>query len=208
MTDPDFSTDPATDQAPLVPEAEDLPGLAGQFERLVGWFSNALMFLGGIVILMLMLHICADVAGKYFFNKPITGTLEIVSRYYMVACVFLPLAFVQIQRQHLTVEMFTMRMSKRRVAALDGAVAFAGLIYVALLAYLVYGHAVSATRDNEILSLTFYDLPAWPSRWILPVSFGLFSLVLVVQAYNDLRFAFTGRGRPSIERKEAAAVME
>jgi TRAP-type C4-dicarboxylate transport system permease small subunit len=179
-----------------------------RFERLIDWLSNAMLVLGGIVILMLMLHICADVAGKYFLNKPITGTLEIVSRYYMVACVFLPLAFVQIQRQHLTVEMFTMRLSKRRLAGLDGAVALAGVVYVGLLTWLVYGHAVSATRDREILSLTFYDLPAWPSRWILPVSFGLFTLVLIAQAINDLRFAFTGRGRPSIDRKDAAAVME
>lgn len=184
------------------------PSFIDRYDWAVEWASRVLLFFGGLGIIALMLHVCADVAGKYFFNKPITGTLEIVSWYYMVACVFLPLAFVQVQRQHLTVEMFTMGLSRRRLAALDGCVALAGLIYVGLLTYLVFGRAVKATADREILALTFSDVPAWPSRWILPVSFGLFSLVLLAQVALDLRFALTGRGRPSVERKTGEAFSE
>ena len=172
------------------------PGARHPLERLADRLSNVLLALGGVAIVALMLHVCADVVGKYFFNQPIMGTLEIVSRYYMVACVFLPLAWVQLRRQHLTVEMFTMGLSERRLAALDGAVALLGFAYVAVLTWLVFGQAVDATRDNEFLSLTFYDLPAWPSRWVLPVSFGLFALVLLLQAWFDLRYALTGEGRP------------
>ena len=126
---------------------DDGPIADGPLMRVIDMASWVLMAAGGFVIILLMLHITADVAGKYFFNRPIIGTLEIVSRYYMVAVVFLPLAYVQIRRQHLTVEMFTMGLSKRRLAGLDGAVSLVGLVYVALLTWLVYGHAVSATRD-------------------------------------------------------------
>ncbi len=177
-------------------------------ERLIGIASWILMAIAGFFIIVLMLHITADVAGKYFFNQPIIGTLEIVSRYHMVACVFLPLAFVQLRRQHLTVEMFTMGLNNRRLAALDGVVSIAGLVYVALLTYLVYAQAVSATRDHEILSLTFFDMPAWPSRWFLPVSFGLFAFVLAIQAWTDLRYALTGRGSPSHLRRHGGMVIE
>ncbi|MFP1633183.1 TRAP transporter small permease [Zhengella sp. ZM62] len=176
--------------------------------RIADMASWVLMTIGGLAIIVLMLHITADVAGKYFFNQPIIGTLEIVSRYYMVACVFLPLAFVQIRRQHLTVEMFTMGLSKRRLAGLDGVVSIAGLAYVGLLTWLVLDQAAAATRDREILSLSFFDLPAWPSRWILPLSFGLFAFVLAIQAWIDLRYALTGRGHPTIERKTAAGGIE
>ena len=146
--------------------------LIDRYFRVVEAASQVLLFFGGVAIIALMLHICADVAGKHFFNKPITGTLEIVAWYYMVACVFLPLAFVQVQRLHLTVELFTMGLSRRRLAALDGVIAVLGLGYVALLAWLVYGRARAATADREILDLTFFDVPAWPSRWVLPLSFG------------------------------------
>jgi TRAP-type C4-dicarboxylate transport system permease small subunit len=173
-----------------------------RLERIADRASRALLALGGIGIVVMMLHICADVAGRYLFNRPITGTLEIVAWYYMVACVFLPLAFVQIQRQHLTVEMFTMGLNRRRLAALDGVVALVGLVYVALLTWLVFDKAVDATLDHEILALTFYDVPAWPSRWLLPASFGLFAVVLAIQALADLWFAFSGRGLPSLERRD------
>lgn len=179
-----------------------------RFERGVEVASTFLLYIGGVGMVAMMLHICADVAGRYLFGKPITGTLEIVSWYYMVACVFLPLAFVQIQRQHLTVEMFTMGLSNRKLAALDGVVALAGLGYVALLTWLVFGRAVDATIDREILDLTFYDVPAWPSRWVLPVSFGFFAIVLLGQAVVDLRFAVTGQGHPSLERRKKLASLE
>ncbi len=90
----------------------------GPLMRVVDIASWILMAIGGVVIILLMLHITADVAGKYFFNTPIIGTLEIVSRYYMVAVVFLPLAFVQIRRQHLTVEMFTMKITTGNIRAM------------------------------------------------------------------------------------------
>ena len=84
----------------------------------------------------------------------------------------------------------------------------AGLAYVGLLTWLVLDQAAAATRDREILSLSFFDLPAWPSRWILPLSFGLFAFVLAIQAWIDLRYALTGRGHPTIERKTAAGGIE
>ncbi|MFY0634034.1 MAG: TRAP transporter small permease [Vannielia sp.] len=182
--------------------AQDRQAREGLIERALDALSKVLLFVGGAALVVLMLHVCADVAGKYFFNQPLTGTLEIVSWYYMVACVFLPLAWVQIRRQHLTVEMFTMGLNRRQLAALDGVVSLLGLAYLVLLTWLVFWQAVAQTRANEFLSLTFYDMPAWPSRWVLPVSFGLFALVLVLQAWIDLRFAITGRGTPTLDRRD------
>ena len=43
----------------------------------------------------MMLHITADVVGKFVFNRPLPGTIPIVSQYYMVIAAFLPLAMVE-----------------------------------------------------------------------------------------------------------------
>lgn len=167
----------------------------GRVEAIVGWMSKLLLAVGGAAILLMMLHITADVAGKYFFNQPIVGTLEFVSRYYMVACVFLPIAYVQLHRQHLMVELFTMKLSPRRTALVDGIVALFGVVYAAVLAWLVFGQAMHQTGRREFFSITYFDLPVWPSRWFLPLSFGLLALVMLVQAISDLRFGLTGRAR-------------
>lgn len=177
------------------------PSVIERYAQIVETASRCLLVFGGLAIIAMMLHICLDVAGRYFLNRPITGTLEIVSWYYMVACIFLPLAFVQVQRKHLTVEMFTMGLKERSLAALDGLIALLALAYVGLLTWLVYFRAVDATIDGESLALTFRDVPAWPSRWVLPISFGMFAMVLLGQAILDLRFALTGYGRPSADRR-------
>ena len=173
------------------------------FEKVVTRLSGLLMLLGGICVVLLMLHVVADVALKYFAHRPIVGTLEIVSWYYMVGIAFLPVAWVQWQRRHLMVEMFTMRMSHRATAILDGVVAILTLAYVSTLTVLVYQQAVEATARNEIQDVTFFDMPVWPSRWILVVAFGAMTLVIVLQAIIDFRFGLAGKGTPTFRRKSA-----
>ena len=52
-------------------------------------------------------HVIADVSARYLFNQPLPGTIEIVSLYYMVAVIYLPVAYVQSRRQHIVVTQFT-----------------------------------------------------------------------------------------------------
>ena len=69
-----------------------------RFFGLIDRPSNLLTKLAGIIIMVMMIHISADVAAKYLLNDPIDGTLEIVAAYYMVVIVFFPLAYVTITR--------------------------------------------------------------------------------------------------------------
>lgn len=170
-----------------------------RLNAVVEGLSKALLVCAGIAMTAMMLHICADVVARYLFNKPFTGTLEIVAWYYMVACVFLPVAYVQARRQHLMVEVFTLGLNKRQTAILDAVVALLSLAYVALLTWLVFNAAVGATAKWEIKDVTFFDLPVWPVRWFLPLSFGLMSIVLILQAINDFWYGFTGEGRPTLD---------
>ena len=62
---------------------------------------------------LMMFHITFDVFGKYLFNAPLPATLEIVSHYYMVVVVFLPLAMVEKRDAHISVEVLTQNFSDR-----------------------------------------------------------------------------------------------
>ena len=61
------------------------------FGRILAGVSTVLAWIGGAALILMMLHIAADVVARYIFNAPLHGTVEIVSAYYMVAVVFLPL---------------------------------------------------------------------------------------------------------------------
>ncbi|SFC28336.1 TRAP transporter small permease subunit [Tropicimonas isoalkanivorans] len=170
-------------------------------ETLVTWFSRILLWLGGVCVVVLTLHVVADVFMKYAFHRPIVGTLEIVSWYYMVGIAFLPVAWVQLKRQHLMVEMFTMGMSPRSTAVLDAVVGILALIYVAVLTFLVFEEAVVATSRNEIQDVTFFDMPVWPARWILFAGFASMTIVIFYQVCLDFVFGLTGRGHRSYPDK-------
>ena len=65
-------------------------------QKLLTWLNRGLLVLSGAMILAMMVHICADVASRFFLSKPLVGTTEFVTYYYMVACIFLALPVVQV----------------------------------------------------------------------------------------------------------------
>lgn len=177
-------------------------------ERLLAAISNFLLLIAGIAITLMMLHVGIDILSKVLFNRPVVATLEIVAWYYMPATVFLPVAYIQVHKKHLLVELFTRGLSPRRLAMLEGIVAVLTFVYVAILAYLTFEHAVETTASGEVQDATFFDLPVWPARWLLPVAFGTMAAVLLVQAVRDIVFGFTGRGEPTPQPKSDMVIEE
>ncbi len=177
-------------------------------ERVLNAFSNLMMIVAGVAITLMMLHIAGDILAKLLFNHPIVATLEIVTWYYMVATVFLPLGYIQIHKKHLMVELFTMKMSPRTLGVLDGIVGIVGAIYVGILCWLTLQHAIEQTLAGEIQDATFFDLPVWPTRWLLPIPTFAMSLIFLTQAIRDLTFGLTGRGTPSMRPKSEMVIEE
>ena len=177
-------------------------------ERVLERYSQVLLWIAGVAITLMMLHIAADVVGKTIFHQPMTATLEIVAWYYMVATVFLPVAFIQLRKKHLMVELFTRHMTPRSMAKLESFIAVLGAIYVGILFWLTLEQAISSTIDNEVQDVTFFDLPVWPSRWCLPLALGPMTLIMVLQAIRDFRYGFTGRGEPTLQSHEGTMVEE
>lgn len=164
----------------------------GALHTVVQTLSRFVMVLAGIVLILMMLHIVADVVSKYAFHKPIIGTIEVVAWYYMVVVAMAPVAYVQLHRQHLMVELFTMKLSVSQAAALDAVVALVSASYTGLLTWLVLHEALRATRRGRAQDLTWFDLPTWPSSWVMPAAFGLLTLVFVLQAVHDIGRAARG----------------
>ncbi len=152
-------------------------------ERPLSRVEGALMLLAGIMLFLMMANITADVAFKYLFNQPIAGTLELVANYYMVAAVFLPLAYVQSQQGHIRVEIFSQLMSERGTARVDVFAGFVSLIYIGFLAWTALEHAIHQTIVGEDWEILGWNMPIWPARWL--VSLGI--VVFIVRLLYDTR---------------------
>ena len=73
--------------------------------QLTRFISHLLAGLAALALFLMMLHVTADVLGKYLLNRPIPGTAEVVASYYMVAAVFLPLAWVEVRQGSIVMEL-------------------------------------------------------------------------------------------------------
>lgn len=172
-------------KAEAVGEAKEMGSSA--LSRIISRISRYLAFAGGIAMVAMMLHIVTDVAMKYFLNDPIDGTTEIVAAYYMVATVFLPLAYVAATEGHLIVELFTARLSARPLKYLTVATGFVTLAYLAFLVYYTSEEAIDKTSNGEAWETSVNLVAVWPSRWLLPVGLAAMGLVILLQTVRTLR---------------------
>ena len=149
--------------------------------------SDFLMGMAGIGLFLMMLHVVVDVIFRAFLHVALPGTIEVVSYYYMVIAVLLPLPMVQRHYAHIRVTLFTEWLSPRAAARMDGLV-FAVFAVAAIgVAVITAGVALEKTHIGEAIVTPDGHVLIWPSRWILPASFLALSVVLVYQAVRGVR---------------------
>lgn len=167
--------------------------------RIFGAASTGLAAAGALLMVLMMLHIVADVLSKWLLNYPIDGTLEIVSHYYMVGLIYLPLGYVQFHHRHIVAEIFTDGLPGRPRALLESAIALLMLAYAAVFVWTTSIEALRKTAELEYLEATRRFIVIWPTRWFVPIGIGLMGLVAAYQAVRFLRDA-TGAAPPRYDQ--------
>jgi TRAP-type C4-dicarboxylate transport system permease small subunit len=166
---------------------------------LLDCMTNVLSGLAGLAMVLMMLHVTADVIIRLVLRAPLDGTQEIVSHYYMIALFFLPLALVERQGGHIAAELFTDFLSRRSLLLLEGIIGIFMAMFLALLTWQFVVQALAATQRGETSISATFMLYVWPSRWFLPIGCGvmaayalLIALVRFVNAGASLRAAAGG----------------
>ncbi len=154
--------------------------------RVLYGLSNALGLIGGVALVLMMLHVNLDVFGRYVFNSPVPGTLEIVSNYYMVAVVFLPLALVERQNAHISVELLSQHLPRIPRIVLIGFASLAAAVYFAAFTWQTWLDAVAKYQIGEYIRGQIVIIN-WPSRFLLPVGCALITVLLVWKAWRLFR---------------------
>ncbi|MEO1191912.1 MAG: TRAP transporter small permease [Pseudomonadota bacterium] len=154
-------------------------------ERCLDWLAKVLLVFGTIALIMMASHVIADVVGRIAFNQPVFGTTEIVSFYYMVATVCLPLAYMELRDNHITVEVVYNRLpfALRRITFVFSALMTA--LFFGLFAYQSWFDALRATASGEVV-MGYALIEIWPSRYFLPISFGLLVLATLLRALKAI----------------------
>ena len=172
-------------------------------ERLLGAGALILLIIGGAAIIVMMGHVMIEVLLRTFFNVSIPGTEELVSAYYMIAVVFLPLGYVQRERGHVIVELFTLWLSSRATAWLDGIVCLVCGAALSVFTYAAFDRAIAMTARGEIW-IGMVDVLVWPSRWLMAIGLAVMTLILFAQSVREFHAAITGRGHQDPKHPEDA----
>lgn len=151
--------------------------------KLLGRAGDLLALVAGIILIVMMLHITLDVLLRYLFTYPLPDTVEIVSTYYIVAIVFLPLALVERLNAHIVVELLTQHLPRRAQELLIACVCVASAGYFGAFAWRTGKDAVQKYAIGEVM-LGTAPITVWPTRFFLPFGCGLIMLLLI---YKSIR---------------------
>ena len=132
------------------------------------------------ILTVMMLMVTANVFGRYIFNEPIESTLEF-TEFFMVAIVYMGLAYTQFLKANINIELLTSRLSGKKRSACD---LVSYLACFALFALIVW-HGTRMFIDSwEMREITMgtVELPVYPSKLLVPVG----SLIVCVRFLIDI----------------------
>jgi TRAP-type C4-dicarboxylate transport system permease small subunit len=152
-----------------------------RLEWITFWFSRVLLVLGTVGIVMMAAHVTLDVIGRISIGRPLYATTEIVSFYYMVAVVCLPLAYIELRDEHITVDLFYQHapLWLKKAIFVFSCLMTAG--FFGLFAYQSWHDSLRAMAVREvIMGHAFIEI--WPSRFFMPLAFALLTIAALLRA--------------------------
>ncbi|MCC0032718.1 MAG: TRAP transporter small permease [Brucellaceae bacterium] len=169
------------------------------------WITRATIWIGGTTLVLMVVQIMLDVFMRQLAGTAFPATAELVAKYYMVAVSFLPVAYTEVKRRQVEATLFTdMMPQKARMPVLF----FGFLLSFGIYGLLTYGTAREAMRQTsqgayvEAGTLDFYT---WPSYWILPVAFGLMTVLLGMRVVAVARGSFIDKPHDPAEEIDSHA---
>lgn len=149
-------------------------------EKIVGGIAGCILF-------ALMLCTFLDVAGRFFFNRPLPGALEF-TEIMMGGLIFSILPLVTARREHITVDILDLSWS-----GLDAVQSFvinvASAVMLALLGWRLWLQALDMAAYDAMSP--FLGLPMAPVAGFMSIMIGVTVVVLLILAFRPAK-------RPSI----------
>jgi len=166
-------------------EKSELAELAGFRASVSGVLNSAICgfnklnpFVRGIgiaamaIFLLMVLFTFTDVILRYLFNRPIAASVELTSMM-MVIVVFFAVAYTQLSKAHVAMDLITGRLRRKPQLVLEG---FANLMSVALFALVIWRlilNGISSPQLTVVLGIPF-------KPFILIAAFGCTLLILML----------------------------
>ncbi len=157
--------------------------------RLLGLVDRLLLAVAAVAALLMMSIATVSSLGRYLLDAPIPDDL-VMNENLMVFVVFLPLGYVQWQKGHVQVTLFTDWLPVQAREAIELFALALTLAVVVLLAAASFSDFLTAWRVGAY-SDGLLKLPEWPGRAVVAAGLAVFALRVLM----DLAVAVRQGGR-------------
>ncbi|MGB1091397.1 MAG: TRAP transporter small permease [Oceanobacter sp.] len=170
------------------------------------WIGRLTILIGSAILVLMVLQIVIDVAMRSLLGSGFPATSELVSKYYMVAVSFLPIAYAELKRRHVEATIFTDNLPPKGRASVELLGFLLSLLVYAVLAWGTLHEAISKTEKGAYVESGVDMFYTWPSYWILPISFGLMAIVCAMRIVQSVCELTTNRLEKHDQHQEALSV--
>ena len=151
------------------------------------YFEKSLVLVAGMAIMLMLAITTLSVVGRYLLGAPIPDDV-VMNEFLMVFVVFLPFAYVQSQREHIMVTLFTEKLSDRTNMTLDAFGFLLGFVFFAIMSYSAFFYFLDAWTTGNYMEGPL-ALPEWPVRFVFFVGVLVFTLrfaIDLIKTANEL----------------------
>jgi TRAP-type C4-dicarboxylate transport system permease small subunit len=145
--------------------------------------------LSAIIILLLVIATAVDSIGRSVFNHPFVGVFEI-SEFAMAWIGFLAVAYTQLQRGHITMNLIKGFLPPRVQATLDFIIMVISFMIVLFLGWVGLSDALESIEFGDMLTSGLITIPVGPPKLIIPFGCLLLALRFISQMVDDLLLLF------------------
>ncbi len=148
-----------------------------RIEKLLRVVERPLVAVSGTVLVAMMFLKATDVICRYILNSPIPGALEL-NEFMMAITIPLAIAYCELERSHVSVEMIVERLSRSVRRPLHLIVTILSIFYLVMLSWQSI-LTIFDTYDSHQTSAVLL-LPAYPFTIPLAAGFILFVVVMII----------------------------
>jgi TRAP-type C4-dicarboxylate transport system permease small subunit len=140
--------------------------------------SNFLIAIGATMLALMMFLTVVDVGLRYVFNRPLSGAFELVG-YMMAILVPFCIAYCGYKNEHITVDLFMDRFSRKTRSIVDIITTCMTLLFVIVIAWqnVLYFFEVKGSGLTSSVLL----IPEYPFIVPTAIAFATFALILLVR---------------------------
>ena len=150
---------------------------ASFFEKVVAGISDFFNMVASAALVLMMVLSCADIFMRYLFNRPITGTYDLVGLSGAVLVSF-ALPYTMLKKGHVAVEILVQSLSRGKRLVIE---TFSHLLGISLFLVLVW-QAILLSRDMKAAGevTPTVHLPFYPIVYCMALCFFALSLAILV----------------------------